>query len=714
MSARSPASRKREELSPAPPSPTGGLLGEQPEQLLAEDATGLVVRLAGAPGPGAGLGDRVPVEDDPLLLHDELDRGPRQLLPVAHRRGDHRRHVGAALQLGRRRGLGASRVQAGEQLGDGAEHDAGLPQRGQDLADVAQERRVRPDDEYAAPGEPVTVGVEQVGRAVQRHRRLPGAGPALHDQHPGRLRPDDPVLLALDGGDDVAHPPGTGRGHRRQQRGLAGEPRARAGPLRLGHLGQVERLVVDRDDLPQPGSQVPAPPHPLGVRGGGGVERPGGGCPPVHQQGLVLVVLVEQADAADVADLAVVGVEPAEGQPVLGGTQTGEPVGEHLRGGVALGDGLRGADGLLAQRVGQPACGVATAVLELFVEHGHVGLFVGETVVVGGRRGRTLASGEPGGRAVRHRLFTFTGSGNGDCPSYQRCGGAVRGRLGRRPRAVGTGRLLLPRRRVGLSVPSSEPSRDSEYAHLAPLFEQFAALPPDHPDRAALRARLVTGHLPVVRHIARRFSGRGEPVEDLEQVGTIGLINALDRFDPGQGTPFLAYAVPTITGEIRRYFRDRTWSMRVPRRLKDIQSRRSTGAVGPLSQELASRHGRAPRVSELAARLDMPVDEVLEGLDAQQAYRNTSLDELVAGGETPLTDTLGTADVELDKVEYRETLQPLLDELPPRERTILVLRFFGNMTQTQIADRVGVSQMHVSRLLAQTLRQLREKLNAAE
>ena len=149
--------------------------------------------------------------------------------------------------------------------------------------------------------------------------------------------------------------------------------------------------------------------------------------------------------------------------------------------------------------------------------------------------------------------------------------------------------------------------------------------------------------------------------------------------------------------------------MRVPRRLKDLQTAIS-GAVGPLSQEL----GRAPRPSEIAARLDMPVADVVEGLDAQQAYRSSSLDELVTGAETPLTDTLGMVDAELENVEYRQTLAPLLDELPQRERTILVLRFFGNMTQTQIADRVGVSQMHVSRLLAQTLAQLREKMTSGD
>jgi RNA polymerase sigma-B factor len=145
--------------------------------------------------------------------------------------------------------------------------------------------------------------------------------------------------------------------------------------------------------------------------------------------------------------------------------------------------------------------------------------------------------------------------------------------------------------------------------------------------------------------------------------------------------------------------------MRVPRRLKDLQSA-INGAVSQLSQQL----NRAPRPSEIATLLGISTEEVVEGLDAQQAYRSTSLDELVSGADTALADTLGAADLELDKVEYRQTLAPLLDDLPERERTILVLRFFGNMTQTQIADRVGISQMHVSRLLAQTVAGLRRKM----
>ncbi len=244
-----------------------------------------------------------------------------------------------------------------------------------------------------------------------------------------------------------------------------------------------------------------------------------------------------------------------------------------------------------------------------------------------------------------------------------------------------------------------------EYAHLAPLFKELADLDAADPRRAALRAELIEGYLPVARHIARRFAGRGEPEDDLLQAGTIGLIGAVDRFDPHRGLDFLSFAVPTITGEIRRHFRDHTWAMRVPRRLKDIQSTMSA-AVGPLSQEL----GHAPRPSEIAERLGVPVADVLDGLAAQQAYRNDSLDQLTEAGDSPLAKSAGAIDVGIEGVEDRETLGPLLEALPERERRILVLRFFGNRTQTQIAEVVGVSQMHVSRLLDRTLRELRDRI----
>jgi RNA polymerase sigma-B factor len=243
-----------------------------------------------------------------------------------------------------------------------------------------------------------------------------------------------------------------------------------------------------------------------------------------------------------------------------------------------------------------------------------------------------------------------------------------------------------------------------EYAHLTPLFKELADLRPDDPRRAALRVELVEGYLPVARHIARRFAGRGEPEDDLVQAGTVGLIGAVDRFDPHRGLDFLSFAVPTITGEIRRHFRDHTWAMRVPRRLKDIQSTMNA-AIGPLTQEL----GRAPRPSEIAARLGVPVVDVVEGLTAQHAYRNDSLDQLTESGDSPMAKGGPAIDAAIEGVEDRETLAPLLDALPERERSILILRFFGNRTQSQIAEVVGVSQMHVSRLLDRTLRELREQ-----
>ncbi|WP_308190412.1 SigB/SigF/SigG family RNA polymerase sigma factor [Pseudonocardia sp. TRM90224] len=252
---------------------------------------------------------------------------------------------------------------------------------------------------------------------------------------------------------------------------------------------------------------------------------------------------------------------------------------------------------------------------------------------------------------------------------------------------------------------ADKPSVRDDYAHLAPLLEQLAEMSPDDPDRRAVRDKLVTGYLPVVQHIARRFAGRGQPTDDLEQAGTIGLIGAVDRFEPGRGSDFLAFAIPTITGETRRYFRDHTWMMRVPRRLRDLQSS-VHAATDTLSHEL----GRAPRPSELAARLDLTVDEVLEALDAANAYRAGSLDMSVVGVDAALGEIVGVADREMETVEFRHSLAPLLDRLPERERTIIVLRFFGEMTQTQIAHRVGLSQMHVSRLLAQTLDMLRRNL----
>jgi RNA polymerase sigma-B factor len=251
---------------------------------------------------------------------------------------------------------------------------------------------------------------------------------------------------------------------------------------------------------------------------------------------------------------------------------------------------------------------------------------------------------------------------------------------------------------------------DGGYAWLAPLFVELAATEPDDPSRRRLRDRLVEEHLPVAQHVARRFSRRGEPLADLEQVATVGLINAVDRFEPDRGIDFLSFAVPTITGEVRRYFRDHGWAMRVPRRLKELHV-----ALGAAVSRLSQQLGRAPTARELAIHLDLPFEDVLEGLTASNAYRSASLDGMVdeeAGGGHFAAGLLGQYDDQLERLENREALAPLLAELPDRERTILVLRFFGNLTQTQIAERVGISQMHVSRLLSQTLAVLREKLDA--
>ncbi|HET9143916.1 MAG TPA: SigB/SigF/SigG family RNA polymerase sigma factor [Actinophytocola sp.] len=263
---------------------------------------------------------------------------------------------------------------------------------------------------------------------------------------------------------------------------------------------------------------------------------------------------------------------------------------------------------------------------------------------------------------------------------------------------------------AGISRPSGSWRKDSsnnEYEHLAPLFHELAAATDGDPRRARLRDELVTGHLPLAEHIATRFSHRGVPREDLVQVATVGLINAVDRFEPDRGSDFLSFAVPTIMGEVRRHFRDASWSMRVPRRLKELNL-----SISAASGELAQRLGRAPTPSEIATHLGLSQEDVFEGLEAGNAYHSVSLDEALSADSDsdPLADTLGEEDTALESVENHESLRPMIEQLPERERQILTLRFFMNMTQTQIAERVGISQMHVSRLLARTLERLRQGL----
>ncbi|MFJ4007847.1 RNA polymerase sigma factor SigF [Streptomyces sp. NPDC090023] len=240
------------------------------------------------------------------------------------------------------------------------------------------------------------------------------------------------------------------------------------------------------------------------------------------------------------------------------------------------------------------------------------------------------------------------------------------------------------------------------------LFLRLAALGEDSPERGYVRDTLIELNLPLVRYAAARFRSRNEPMEDIVQVGTIGLIKAIDRFDCERGVEFPTFAMPTVVGEIKRFFRDTSWSVRVPRRLQELRL-----ALTKASDELSQRLDRSPTVPELAAALGVSEEDVVDGLAVGNAYTASSLDSPAPeddGGEGSLADRLGYEDMALEGVEYRESLKPLLAKLPPRERRIIMLRFFANMTQSQIGEEVGISQMHVSRLLTRTLSQLREGL----
>jgi RNA polymerase sigma-B factor len=263
------------------------------------------------------------------------------------------------------------------------------------------------------------------------------------------------------------------------------------------------------------------------------------------------------------------------------------------------------------------------------------------------------------------------------------------------------------------SAEAAPASQRSSYEHLVPLFAERARLPDGHPDRARLRHELIAGYLPVARNIAHRFGRRGENPDDLEQVANVGLILSVDRFDPDRGIDFLSFAVPTMTGEVQRYFRDRFTPIRLPRRLRQLQAQIYTAAA-----ELAQSHGRAARPSEIARHLGIDVGVVLEGLAAQNTAHTSSLDEPRDNGDgsggpadqSRHAGALGWIEPEFDLIEHRESLGPLLMDLPERERRILLLRFFDGLTQTEIAAQIGISQMHVSRLLSRTLAQLRRQM----
>jgi RNA polymerase sigma-B factor len=240
------------------------------------------------------------------------------------------------------------------------------------------------------------------------------------------------------------------------------------------------------------------------------------------------------------------------------------------------------------------------------------------------------------------------------------------------------------------------------------LIKVMAGLPVDHPRRIAARDRAIEAWLPLARHLAARYNGRGEPADDLLQTATVGLIKAVDRYDPDRGVEFAGFAIPTILGEIKRHFRDRTWSVRVPRKMQELRM-----AITDANNVLLHTLGRSPTVADIALHLGRTEEEVLEGLEGARAYSATSLSTPVSPDQAmELGDTLGAEDGEYEATELRMVLGTAMTMLDERDRNILSLRFYGNLTQSDIASQIGISQMHVSRLIARALLKLRTEIAA--
>ncbi|MDQ3991291.1 MAG: SigB/SigF/SigG family RNA polymerase sigma factor [Actinomycetota bacterium] len=253
---------------------------------------------------------------------------------------------------------------------------------------------------------------------------------------------------------------------------------------------------------------------------------------------------------------------------------------------------------------------------------------------------------------------------------------------------------------------SIDADRDADRAEEAERSARlFARLPSD----PSARDELVALYQPLAEYLARRFRGRGEAYEDLSQVAAIGLIKAIDRFDPTREVKFSTYATATIVGELKRHFRDKGWAIRVPRRLQEIGLQ-----VSKVASELYRDLGRSPTVREIAQKTGLSEEDVLEGQDAVHAYSASSLDAPTDEEGTTSVQRLGGEDEAMELLEGWASVAPSLRELPDRERHILYLRFFRGMTQTQIAEQMGISQMHVSRLLSRTLSLLRERVGSLE
>ncbi|MHA6803867.1 SigB/SigF/SigG family RNA polymerase sigma factor [Salinifilum ghardaiensis] len=250
---------------------------------------------------------------------------------------------------------------------------------------------------------------------------------------------------------------------------------------------------------------------------------------------------------------------------------------------------------------------------------------------------------------------------------------------------------------------------NTTYDALLPFFDELRTLDSDSA-RSKLRDELITEHLPLAEHLARRFRDRGESHDDLVQVANLALVKAVDRYEPDRSSDFVSFAVPTIMGELRRHFRDTGWSVRMPRRLQERYQQVSK-AISALSQQL----GRAPAPSEIAEHLGVELDDVHEGMQAGHAYRSSSLEAVLQGSDSlTVSHTLGIEHREMSDVEDRAELRPLLRSLPERERRLIALRFLRGMTQSNIAQELGISQMHVSRLLTQALQRAREQAEEAD
>lgn len=240
------------------------------------------------------------------------------------------------------------------------------------------------------------------------------------------------------------------------------------------------------------------------------------------------------------------------------------------------------------------------------------------------------------------------------------------------------------------------------------LFERFSRT-----RDASIRNRLVEAHMNLVRFLAGKFANRGEPLEDLVQVGAIGLINAIDRFDPTRGTKFSTYATPTILGEIKRHFRDKSWNLKVPRRLQELN-----WAANKAADSLTQHYGRSPTIQEIADHIHATEEETLEAIELGTAHETISLDmKLTLEGDTvPLTqgDLVGQLDEGLQRIEAFEDLRTAIESLSPREREIIRLRFFSDLSQTEVAKQLKISQMHVSRLQHKALQRLKALLSESE